>query len=67
MYFDAAEQKIAELESRIAAMEAAEPPTVDLTPIQSDVAALKEVAVQLQAAVDALDKRLDAIASGAQG
>ena len=65
MYFDAAEQKIAELDTRTAALEGQSIP--DLAPLQADLDAVKAAVTALQAAVAALDARLDAIAAGAQG
>ena len=58
MYFDAAEAKMTDLDTRVAAMEAA--PGVDLTDVNAAIAALSD-AVQL------LDARLDAISTGAAG
>lgn len=72
MYFDAAEAKIAELETRTAGLESAG--GVDLAPIQADVEALQVAVAALQTslsdvdtALTALDTRLDNIAAGAQG
>lgn len=65
MYFDAAEQKIAELDAKLNALETSAP--VDLTGLQADVDTLKAAVTGLNSAVSTLDARLDAIASGAQG
>lgn len=65
MYFDVAEAKIVDLETKITALESVAP--VDLSGLTDDVAALKVAAAGLQDAVAALDARLDAISAGAQG
>ena len=56
--FQAAEDKINELDTRVASLEAIEP--VDLTALMAEIAATKD-------AIAALDTRLDAIATAAQG
>lgn len=58
MAFEAAEAKLTELDTRVAALEAA-PPT-DLSALAAEIAAV-------QASCAALDARLDAIAAGAVG
>ena len=65
MYFDAAEQKLQDLDAAVTALQETQP--IDLSGIQGDVAALQDVATELQAAVAALDARLDAMSLAAQG
>jgi hypothetical protein len=56
MYFDAAEAKITEIETRITTLEGA--PAVDLSAVLAEIAEIKAELVRL-------DGRLDAIASAA--
>lgn len=65
MYFDAAEQAIADLEARILNLEGEG--TVDLAPILAEIDAIKATQVAQAAEIARLDARLDAIATGAQG
>ena len=62
MYFDAAEQKIAELDTRILDLEG-EP--VDLQPILDDIEAIKAAQAAQAAELARLDARLDAISNAA--
>ena len=62
MYFDAAEQKIAELESRILDLEG---DPVDLQPILDDIEAIKATQAAQAAELARLEPRLDAIAGAA--
>ena len=63
MYFDAAEQKIAELDTRILDLEG-EP--VDLQPILEDIEAIKATQAAQAAELARLDARLDAISNAAK-
>lgn len=65
MYFDQAEAKIQELDSRTEALENATGP--DLSGIIADMVTVQGAVDSLNDAVAALDARLDAIAAGAEG
>ena len=60
MYFDAAEQKIQDLDTAVTALQNAEPPTVDLTPLLDRLTALESLIAQHE-------NRLDAMSLAAQG
>lgn len=62
MYFDAAEQKIAELEARILDLEG---DPVDLQPILDAIAAIQATQAAQAAELARLDHRLDLIAGAA--
>ena len=63
MYFDAAEAKIVELDTRTEALENATGP--DLSGIIADLVTVQVAVAALNDAVAALDARLDAIAAAA--
>lgn len=63
MYFDAAEQKIAELEARILDLEG---DPVDLQPILDAIAAIQTTQAAQAAELARLDARLDAISNAAK-
>lgn len=63
MYFDAAEAKIVELESRLADLE--EEGNVDPAPIMAAIDAIRATQAAQAAELERLDARLDAIASAA--
>jgi hypothetical protein len=63
MYFDAAEQKIAELEARILDLEG---DPVDLQPILAEIAAIQTAQAAQAAELARLDARLDAISNAAK-
>jgi uncharacterized coiled-coil protein SlyX len=59
MYFDAAEAKLTEIETRLAALESAPAPVVDTSGLQDQITAM-------QTELARLDSRLDAIAAAAK-
>jgi hypothetical protein len=63
MYFDAAEQAIADLTAAVQELQGA--PTVDLAPILDEIAAVKATQAAQAAELARLDGRLDAIAGAA--
>lgn len=63
MYFEAAEQAIADLQAAVAALEGA--PGVDLAPILAEIDAIKATQAAQAAELARLDRRLDAIAGAA--
>lgn len=64
MYFEAAEQAIADLIAAVQELQGA--PTVDLAPILAEIAAIKATQAAQAAELARLDARLDAISNAAK-